>query len=558
MPTSGGKRNGGQSGLRVAAIDAGSNAIRLLIAEEDGRGGYRVIQNERVALRLGRHVFASRQFDDAIMDRAVAEFRRFKSLLNQANVQRYRAVATSATREARNRQVLIERIFRQTGIRLEVIDGYEEARLIRQATMAVLKSKVTPQAIVDLGGGSMQVSILRNGVVEESSSLSLGTVRLMERFGIAGALTATQVQCIQERVETQLNRFLPLKSFPVGQRTVLCGGNAEALAEIFPGHQWRGIATLNFPAMQRRLKRLTSMTLAGRMKAYSVRKDRADVMAVAAVVLTSLGKRWRLKQALVPGVGLKEGVLFDVLGSVHAEARTGTSHAGPAAGAIASREAELLAVTRKFAARLGYDRPHCEHIAELAASLFDQTRKLHGMGDEMRLILRLGALVHDIGHAVGRTAHHRIGEYLVRHADLAGISEFERNCVACLVRYHSESEPDAEHKIFASLDEAEQKQVHLLVALLRIADRLDSDHQQLVRAVTVQTTRAKISLRLSMRRASDLTLWSVARSGALLEEELGRKLVIQGRGLDKRVAAIVPAVREAPKRKLRLKVKKKK
>jgi len=358
-------------------------------------------------------------------------------------------------------------------------------------------------------------------VVQESNSLSLGTVRLMERFDIENALSPMQVQCIQERVETQLNRFLPLKSYPVGQRTVLCGGNAEALAKLFPHRKWQGIETLSFTAMQRKLTKLTSMTHVERMEAFDVRKDRADVMAVAAVVLSTLAKQWGLRQALVPGVGLKEGVLVDVLASVH-----GNDPNRPAPEHD-EHEDELLSVTRKFASRLGYDERHCEHIGMLGASMFDQLQKLHGMNGRMRLILRLGALLHDIGHAVGRQSHHRIGEYLVRHADLPGISEFERNMVACLVRYHSESAPDAEHKIFASFDETEQKQLHMLVAVLRIADRLDSDHQQLVTVVNVRASRAKVALQLSMKRASNLTLWSVERSGALLEEQLGRKLVVE-------------------------------
>jgi exopolyphosphatase/guanosine-5'-triphosphate,3'-diphosphate pyrophosphatase len=275
------------------------------------------------------------------------------------------------------------------------------------------------------------------------------------------------------------------------------------------------------------------------MEVFDVRKDRADVMAVAAVVLSSLAQRWKLNQALVPGVGRKEGVLCDVLASLAGETRgqkrnLARGRAAPAAresaAAIIGREEDLLAGTRRFAARLGYDRAHCEHIAALAASLFDQLGALHKMDAGMRLILRMGALLHDIGHVVGRQAHHKVGEYLVRHADLPGISDFERNMVACLVRYHSESEPDAEHKIFSTLDDAGQKQVHLLVAMLRIADRLDSDHQQLVSAVKVRATPARVTLRLTMRRRSDLTLWSVARGGALLQEELGRKLVVAGKG----------------------------
>ncbi len=500
--------------MTIAAIDAGSNAIRLLIAKTNSNGQYRVLKNERVALRLGSHVFSSRQFDEVTVQRAVEVFRRFKSLMNQHDVQRYRAVATSATREARNRSVLVDRIYRQTGIRLEVIDGFEEARLIRTAVLSSLEGRVVPRVVIDLGGGSMQINLLENGQLRDSASLSLGTVRLMEKFGIEDALTPEQVQCIQERVETQLHRFLPQVSKFAGPKTVLCGGNAEALALLAPGRPWQGIGTLDFSSLRRRLPQITSSSVARRMATYEVRKDRAEVMAIAAVILSTAGKLWGLSQALVPGVGLKEGVLLDVLHSIR----------GKEIESI--RDNELLFVTRKFATRLGYDQPHCEHVADLAVSLFDQLKPLHRMGRQMRVVLQLSALLHDIGHAVGRESHHKVGEYLVLHGDFPGISTFERNMVACLVRYHSESEPDAGHKVFASLGGTDQRQVFMLVALLRVADRLDSDHRQSVATVGVRATGAKIALTLAMKRASQLTLWNVEKSGKLFQEQFERKLVV--------------------------------
>jgi exopolyphosphatase/guanosine-5'-triphosphate,3'-diphosphate pyrophosphatase len=163
----------------IAAIDAGSNAIRLVIARAKSANAYQELKNDRVALRLGHDAFAQRQFDAHTIDQVSEVFRRFKSRMNQYDVQRYRAVATSAARDARNRKTLVDRVYRNSGIRLEVIDGPEEARLIRSAVLSALGSSAAPNLIADLGGGSLQLSFLSNGNLENSISLSVGTVRFM-------------------------------------------------------------------------------------------------------------------------------------------------------------------------------------------------------------------------------------------------------------------------------------------------------------------------------------------------------------------------------------------
>src|SRR3990172_9263983 len=145
----------------IAAIDAGSNALRLVIARAESQQTYHELKNERVALRLGHHAFTQRQFDAQTIDQAVEVFRRFKTRMNQNDVQRYRAVATSAARDARNSKILVDRIYRSSGIRLEVIDGPEEARLVRSAVLAAVRNRISPRLVADLGGGSLQVSFLK-------------------------------------------------------------------------------------------------------------------------------------------------------------------------------------------------------------------------------------------------------------------------------------------------------------------------------------------------------------------------------------------------------------
>ena len=229
-------------------------------------------------------------------------------------------------------------------------------------------------------------------------------------------------------------------------------------------------------------------------------------------MFVTLGRWWNLQRVLIPGVGVKEGVLNDVLGSLYGHDRAGL------------QEEDLLSATRRFAARLGYDGPHCEQVRELALSLFDQLKPLHGMGNEPRSLLQVAALLHDIGHSIRRESHHRIGEYLVRNAELPGLSGAQRDIVACMVRYHSESEPNPDHKIFASLPASRQRQGRALVALLRIADRLDSDHRQTVAAIRLRIKARQAFLGLKMRRSSDLILWSVQHGAELFEAEFGLHL----------------------------------
>jgi exopolyphosphatase/guanosine-5'-triphosphate,3'-diphosphate pyrophosphatase len=506
---------GDDRATNIAAIDAGSNAIRLLIARAQSPDSYHAVKNERAALRLGHNAFTRREIDSATINAAVQVFRRFKSQMNHYDVQRYRAVATSAAREARNRQALVDAVFRTSGIRLEVIDAAEEATLVRSAVLAAMREHFVPRMIVDLGGGSLQISHLERSVMKKSVSLPLGTVRLMESFGINGALTPEQVRRVRERTLAMLRRYLPGGATGVSSPAVWSGGNAEALALIAPGQKSRGIPTVDLRVLQRKLTSITKRDVEERMDKFLVRKDRAEVMPIAAIVLLTLGQWWKLDQAFVPGVGVKEGVLGQVLTSLFG------------AGDGAQQPERALESARRFAALLHYDESHCEHVRVLALSIFDQLKTVHGMGGDMRSVLELSALLHDIGHVVRRDGHHKHGEYLVRNAELPGLAEPQRDILACVVRYHSLSEPNPEHKVFASLRNSQQRDIRALVSILRIADRLDTDHRQVVRAVRVRQTGRGVFFGVRMQRASELVLWEAQRGAQLFEKDFGKKVHIE-------------------------------
>ncbi len=501
--------------VRIAAIDAGSNAIRLVVAEAKSSAEIQILDIERAPVRLGHRAFTKRRFSRLTMDRAVHAFRRFKQLMDRYGVQHCRAVATSAAREARNRDDLIRRIRRATGIELEVIDSSEEARLVRSAILGALSHRLIPRLIVDLGGGSLEISLLRKRTPEKIFALPLGSVRLMETLGIYGALSEDEFERVQHRVFSLFRSVWPTPPNLSGAIAVASGGNAEALARIAPGPRVAGIPTVNLRLVRERLWGILGLDVAERMDALHLRRDRAEVIGLASVVFASLAQWLHLRSMLVPGVGVKEGILWDLASS---------QFSGAAASAYAARFQPLLREARRVAARFHYEPSHSEQVRRLAGYLFDQLARVHGLPYEMRLPLEIAAILHDVGYAIDSSSHHKHGEYIVRHAHIPGLAEADRLLVACLIRYHGKANPDPQHKLYSSLGPRRRFQVRALAAILRIAIALDKERRRAVQNVDVIIGKKGILLRLYSSDRKPVPIRDCRRAAKLFEEVFGRKV----------------------------------
>jgi exopolyphosphatase/guanosine-5'-triphosphate,3'-diphosphate pyrophosphatase len=233
-------------------------------------------------------------------------------------------------------------------------------------------------------------------------------------------------------------------------------------------------------------------------------------MGVAAVLFTTLADVLDARQFIIPGVGVREGVLHELA----------AAHFGPASAHDERAEA-LRQQARRFAARMHSDAGHCEHVRRLAAQLFDQLAPVHELPSAQRVTLELGALLHDVGIAVNARAQHKHGEYLVRHADIPGLSKHQQGVVACLVRYHGESMPDLHHRLYSSLAEADRTRVRQLAALLRIAVALDAGETQLARRVDVKIQRRTILIRISASSEAHVNLRELRRKARFFEQEFG-------------------------------------
>jgi exopolyphosphatase/guanosine-5'-triphosphate,3'-diphosphate pyrophosphatase len=274
--------------------------------------------------------------------------------------------------------------------------------------------------------------------------------------------------------------------------------------------------TINVRLLRDQTWRLLGLDVPGRMRVFHVRKDRAEVMGIAAIIITTLAKWLDVRTMLVPGVGVREGILLDLVSQQYSASHTSEEEKG--------RAAELLAGVRWFARRLDYDPHHAEQVARLALSLFDQLRPLHEMGPELRLVLEIGALLHDTGHFVHRKSHHRHGEYLIRNAEIPGLRGWRRDMGAVLVRYHNcKSDPQLEHASYAALDGPRRRQARLLSSLLRIAEKLESEHAQCVAGVDVQIAGHKAVFGIHAADGIRLDLAGLERKAELFEKEFHLK-----------------------------------
>ncbi|HEY8715398.1 MAG TPA: Ppx/GppA phosphatase family protein [Candidatus Acidoferrum sp.] len=502
--------------VHIAAIDAGSNAVRLSVARAYSALDIETLHDERYPLRLGESVFLRHRFSEKLFKKGIKAFCSFKETMEDFGVTKYRAVATSASREARNRDAFIRRIKRETGLALEVINAAEESRLGREAVFAALGPESPPRCIIDLGGGSLELSILREREVEQSAHLGVGTVRLMTTLQLPGVILPSQAEQVRKYVRALLESKLPTRPNLGEQVVVALGGNAETLAGIAPGPREHGLPMLQLSLLRDRLPDILKRNVRQRMKTYAVRRDRADVMGIAAITFLTIGRYLNVRCMAIPAVGVREGILQEI-------AHEAFSRKEPHRYNAAARQ--VIASTRSFARRLQYEKAHSEHVRELSVLLFDRLQAVHHLPPQSRVLLEAGALLHDIGHAISHHGHHKHGEYLALNGDIPGLEGRDRAVVAALVRYHNrKTEPEGHHAAYSTLTNLDKRMTRRLASILRIAEGLDHSHRQRVTNLHASFQRGAVGIQVQARGDAAEDLRDATRSSNLFEKEFHVRL----------------------------------
>lgn len=503
------------SAPRFAAIDVGSNAIRIRVVEAPKADDVRELHAARHAVRLGREVFLTGEIARASAEAAVDAFRSFKKLLADHAVDHVRAVATSAMREAKNKKSVVDLIRRETEIHLEVIEGLEEARLIKLAVDKVVDLSSGRTVLIDIGGGSVELTGITDGIQRFAASLPVGTVRLHEAFLGDRAVTRNQEMMLREYLNRvlapALSQLAPLRA----TRFVGTGGNFERLAVLCPVSGSKK-AAIDVAALRELAPKLARMTAEERKQTYGLREDRADVIVPASFVVLRVADALGAEKVLVPGAGLRDGVLREMIEKHHG---------------VWDYPKELDAIlggARALGRKFKFDEAHGEHTMKLAARLFDDLKSLHGFGPEERLDLCVAALLHDIGDFIADGGHHKHSYYVIQHSDVPGLTPERRRMVANIARYHRGADPQPDHVNLAGLEKNDVARIRKLAAILRIADALDREHREKVSEVSVSVDKKRVVLRLRGEHDYALEMWTVKRKAPLFEQVYDRAVEIEG------------------------------
>jgi exopolyphosphatase/guanosine-5'-triphosphate,3'-diphosphate pyrophosphatase len=432
--------------------------------------------------------------------------------MDALGIEHYRAVATSAVRDSYNGKDLIEGA-RVAGIELETITGAEEARLAHLAVRHRIDLGLRPWVLADLGGGSVEVSVVDENGIHWTESHGMGSVRLLEELTVAGDEPGHFRRRLEEYTDTLR---LPVKSQKELAGFVATGGNAEAIARLMDAQpDSRGVSSIELSKLRSTIEALARLSYRQRVEQLGLREDRADVILPAAMVYERLAELAGVSTILIPNVGIKDGVLLDLVDDLVPDGRTARVDQIAWSGATA------------LGNRYNFDAAHGQHVAKLALSLFDQLQELHQLEPEERRLLLAAAILHDVGTFISYKRHHKHSLYIISASELPGFSPSDLQVIANIARYHRKSGPAPHHEAFVRLSEREQELVRRLAAILRLADAMDREHRQIVKQVRTRVDDSKLVLELEGDGDLLLERWALQQKAGLFEKVYERDVKVR-------------------------------
>lgn len=505
---------------RYAAIDIGSNSIRLLVADVNpgeprkgaGVANVQTLATDRQVVRLGTGVFREGRITQQSMDLGCEVLRRMATQYRQLDVAGIRAVGTAALRDASNRDEFLGRAGEILGTPVEVISGLEEARLVHLGVQSQWPHPTQRVLILDIGGGSAQL-ILSEGHFIEAFSKPLGAVRLTELFLKSDPADPRELvrleKYVQERLVGAANRFTTKKIDRFIGTSSTIAAVVSAVNQVRRAKRDEADRQRASAAQVRALfGRLAGMNVEARKRVSGIGPRRAEIVVAGTAVVNLMLETLRLPSIYYSTAGVRDGIIADL-----AHGRMGQEQA--------RMDGDQRRIVRALVRKYGMSAPHVSKVAELANMLFDGLRHLHRLPLARGRVLEAAAHLYNIGHFINEARHHRHSQYLVMNADMPGFTPQERVMIANLCRYHRKSMPGPSHDSFQALAPEDRRTITLLTPLLRIAVALDQSQEQKVEQVEPIAGEHGVELRLYSRGDVDIEQWHAEQACRVFQEVYG-------------------------------------
>jgi exopolyphosphatase / guanosine-5'-triphosphate,3'-diphosphate pyrophosphatase len=524
--------------MKVAAIDVGSNSIKLVVVDAVASDSFAVLTREKDPVRLGHYTLRNRNFSVTAIEKAAACIKRFRSIAEARGAERIFAVATASVREARNSQTFVKEIAARTGVQVSILSAIEEARLIGVAASQGCAARGTPLVNIDIGGGSTELSLMLDGVPLGLFSVQLGAVGLTDRLLGNDPVKPKELQVLKEEIRAALER--PSRELH-GARwqqatgtsgTILSIGEALRLrAMTDEERRTQGAQPAGDEVALSKLvtfnSRMASLPVASRRAVSGISAQRAEIIVAGGQILEGTMRALGINALRTCAWALREGVLIDRLREIETESEP------PREDLVDYRLRSVHAVGSRY----GYEEAHAQHVAALAECIFDQIAP-HHPGQQLtrhhRTLLSAAALLHDVGYHIAHENHHKHALYLIKNSELTGFSEAERAVIANIARYHRGPMPRDRHEDYRTLNEADRETVRALSGIVRLADALDRSQDGRVVRVRCSITPELIQMQLQGATDCGGELFAAEQKRELLERVFARQVTFSTRYLRKR------------------------
>jgi exopolyphosphatase/guanosine-5'-triphosphate,3'-diphosphate pyrophosphatase len=494
--------------MRIAAIDIGTNSLHMIVCRVRPDFSFDVVDREKEMIRLGAGGLEGRRLSDASMAAAVHTLSKFLRIAAAQGADEVVAAATSAVREAANGADFVRRVRQELGLHVRVISGAEEARLIHLAVGYAVDLGRQAATVIDIGGGSTEITVGTAERLQLSRSFKLGVIRLTERFVRSDPISRSDERRLVRHIRRQTGAYLRSVSRRGVTRVIGTSGTILSLGALAAGARANDDVRnvrVGTKAIGRLRRRLTRLPLTGRLRLPNFDPRRADLAPAGVVLLDTLLEDLGAADIALCDYALREGLVLDYVRRNAAHINSVNRYPDPRRRSVV-----------ELAERCNYLPAHAQQVARLALAMFDATRDRHGLGEREREWLEYGALLHDIGTHISYERHHKHSYYLIQHGGLRGFDPAEVEMIGLVARYHRQAVPRRAHRPFGALPRDRRRAVRLLGAMVRLAEGLDRSHAQVITGVTVTESDEVLTIQLEATGDPELELWAAGRHAAAL------------------------------------------
>jgi len=502
----------------VAVLDIGSTGSRLLVAEILSDGRWKALNRASKPVALGKDVFTTGQVSRESFLECISVLNNYREYLRGWGIEDkdVHAIATSAIRAARNRDVFIDRVRQETGFVLNIVEGIEENRLMYLAVRFALKNDLplfwrANSMILEIGGGSTEIMLLRRGQMVAAHSLKLGTILIEQASRIGSPLVRERY--IFETIRNTTDILSTELDLAYVRTFVIAGLDASIAAAQVGKELNEHCGIIPRETFIEFVRKIQEYTIDECVEKLQMHFWEAETFIPSLLVYKLLLEKTRAKEVVVPKVSIREGILIDLARGVDPVLQEDFF-------------SQILASAVNLGRKYHIDEPHCRHVAKLCMTIFDALIREHGMNRRERMLLEVAAMVHDIGNFIKAADHNRHGQYIIANTDIFGLKREEMDIIGNVLRYHRGTPPSGTDIDYIALQRGDRILVLKMIAILRTADALDRGHGQQVKLVSVEKKSETVVLHTEGNRDLSLELMGLDEKGSIFQDVFGYKIVI--------------------------------